>query len=83
MRPTISTASADSTRVNALSAMVDVHDNTAVDVDFHEVASRFSVGAAAGELAGTSSPLRERGGLKQIWDGFLDDLLGPGKADRS
>lgn len=79
IRPMIVTASADS---NA-SAMSDVHDNSAVEIDFHGLADRLSSATAAFQRSVT----RHRGNevetgqstLKQLWNGLLDDMLGARK----
>lgn len=72
MRPEIITVSADSTHISAPSAMSEVSDNTAID--FQGMAEKVSAAAArfkAGSIDETA------GMAKQVWSGFLDDLLGP------
>ena len=72
MRPEIITVSADSTHISAPSAMSEVSDNTAID--FQGMAEKVSAVAArfkAGSIDETA------GMAKQVWSGFLDDLLGP------
>lgn len=72
MRPEIVTASADSTFISSPSHLADVHDNTAVDIQ----AMAQHVASAAKNLGGTSVA-ETSGTLREFWDGFLDDLLGP------
>ena len=70
MKAEISLASADSTHVLSPSAFADVHDNG--NVDFH--------GLAHGEAADSGEAADAEGGtIKQLWNGFLDDVLGPRK----
>ena len=71
--PTVVTAAADSTHISTPSIMNDVHDNTAVAVDFHALAER---------MQGTMGKVKERaresqGTMKQLWEGVVDDVLGP------
>ena len=75
MRPEIITAAADSTHISAPRAFSEVHDNSAVDIA--EMAER-----VASVTKIRSSPSQgEQGTLKQVWNGFLDDLFGgPQKA---
>lgn len=72
MRPEIITVSADSTHISAPSAMAEVSDNASID--FQGMAEKVSAAAAkfkAGSIDETASM------AKQVWNGFLDDLLGP------
>jgi hypothetical protein len=72
MRAEIITVSADSTHISAPSSMSEVSDNTAID--FQGMAEKVSAAAArfkAGSIDETA------GMAKQVWSGFLDDLLGP------
>lgn len=70
MRPEIVTASAESTFFSSPSHLSDVHDNAAVDIQ----AMAQQVASAAKNLG----PSAETGGaVKELWNGFLDDLLGP------
>jgi len=73
MRPTISTASADSTHISAPSAMHEVHDNSAMDIDYHGMAERIS--KAARKVSNT--PIQEQPGMiKEVWTGLMDDMFG-------
>ena len=73
MRPQVVTAAGEATYVSAPSAMSDVHDNTAVGVDY---------GALAEKMEQTASVVSQRteaakGTVRQLWSGMLDDVLGP------
>jgi len=72
MRPEIVTASADSTHISAPSAMHEVHDNSAMDIDFHGMAER-----TAATVKKMESQVEEQAGVvKQLWNGLLDDVFG-------
>lgn len=74
MRPEISTVAADSTHISAPSAMSDVHDNASVEIDFTSIVDK--VQAAAKRVTGTV-PAEEQGVVREVWDGFLEDIFGP------
>ncbi|KAF2759631.1 hypothetical protein EJ05DRAFT_509360 [Pseudovirgaria hyperparasitica] len=71
MRGTIVTASADSTHISTPSAMADVHDNNSIDIG--EMAQK--VAAAAQKVK--EATVDETPVVRKVWNGFLDDLLGP------
>lgn len=68
-RVEIVTAAADSTIVAAPSPMTEVHDNESVSVDFHKVAD--------GLKAPVPSAPQAAGFMKQLWNGLMDDVMGP------
>lgn len=70
MRPVISTVSADTTYFHAPSALSDVTDNSAID--FQGLTN--AVNSAASRLRPSSET---ESTLKKVWNGFLDDVLGP------
>ncbi|MCJ1476697.1 hypothetical protein MMC13_005365 [Lambiella insularis] len=74
IRPTIETASADSTGV--VSAMSEVTDNHAMDIDVYDLTKQ--VGKAATGFVGENvESARKTGGMvREVWNGFVDDLLG-------
>ena len=81
IRPEISTVSADSTHIASPSAMSEVTDNHAIDLDPYDLTSK--VTAAAAKMAGMPvEKLKAPGTVQEIWDGFLDDLLGSKKLAR-
>ncbi|KAI9850088.1 MAG: hypothetical protein M1838_006100 [Thelocarpon superellum] len=93
MRPQISTAALESTHVHAPSAMSEVTDNAAMKIDPYELTKTVN-GAAAealsklqGKGAATLRAIKdgdeEPSVFKEIWDGFLDDLLGTRAKARS
>ncbi|KAI9822235.1 MAG: hypothetical protein M1832_003058 [Thelocarpon impressellum] len=70
------------------SAMSDVTDNSAMNLDPYELTHTVSEAAveAAGRIGaqGTEAALRkEQGTLREVWSGFLDDLLGGPAKPRS
>lgn len=66
MLPEISLASADSTHISTPTAFADVIDNNTID--FHGVTDTLGkVGEVVEE---------EASGIKRVWTGFLDDILG-------
>ncbi len=79
MRPTITTASADSTHIGAPSALSEVLDNAAIDYDLHHMSD--SVSSAARKIQAAIAPSESpQGIIRQVWNDFLDDVLGPAKA---
>ena len=78
MRPEISTASADGTHIASPSAMSEVTDNHAAELDPYDLAMQ--VGRAANKVVSEKvEVLREGSVVKELWSGFLDDLLGGSK----
>jgi len=76
MRPEISLVAADGTHLATPSALREVHDNNAVDIDFSSMADRV---AAAGRKAAAAVGAEQQGLVRQVWEGFVEDLFG-GKA---
>lgn len=71
MEPQIYTVAADGTHISAPAAMSDIHDNAAMNIDFEGLANQATktvTGKSVEEQVGT---------VKQVWNGFLDDLFGP------
>lgn len=73
MRPTISTASLDSTHISAPSALAEVHDNSAMNLDFHDMADKVT---STVKKVADAEPAQKVGIAKEIWTGFLDDVFG-------
>lgn len=73
MRPTISTASLDSTHISAPSAFAEVHDNSAMKIDFHDMADKVT---STVKKVADAEPAEKTGVLKELWNGFLDDVFG-------
>ena len=81
-RPEISTVSADGTHIDSPSAMSDVTDNHAIELDPYDLTSK--VTAAAKKMASFPiDQLREPGMIERLWSGLLDDLLGSRKPARA
>ncbi|MCJ1290465.1 hypothetical protein MMC34_002003 [Xylographa carneopallida] len=74
IRPTIETASADGT--NLVSAMSEVTDNHSVEIDMFDLTKQ--VGKAAKGMMDTNvENVKKSGGMmREVWNGFVDDLLG-------
>ena len=82
IRPEISTASADSTHIDSPSAMTEVTDNHAIDLDPYDLTAKVNAAAKKmGELP--AEKLKEAGVIKELWMGLLDDLLGSRKVGRA
>ena len=81
IRPEISTVSADSTHIASPSAMSEVTDNHAIELDPYDLTAKVTAAAKKmGELP--ADKLREAGVVKELWMGLLDDLMG-GKVGRA
>ncbi|KAJ5231597.1 uncharacterized protein N7469_006185 [Penicillium citrinum] len=81
MKPQIYTVAGSGADV-AASAMSEVVDNHAVDIDpfsLTEAVSRSRVGEEI-QRRQNGSASRESGVVKELWSGFLDDVLGPKQA---
>lgn len=77
IRPEIATTSANGTHIESPSAMSDVTDNPGhADLDPFDLTNR--VTTAASKATGVPiERLQEPGVVKKLWDGLLDDILGP------
>lgn len=81
VRPEISTVSADGTHIDCPSAMSEVTDNHAIELDPYDLTNKVKAAAAATTKM-TSMPvqkLKEPGVLPELWASLLDDLLGSKK----
>lgn len=75
IRPQISLVSANSTHIESPSAMSEVTDNHAVELDPFDLPDK--VAAAASKIAEVPMQrIREAGTLRQLWTGLMDDLFG-------
>jgi len=78
-RPEISTVSADGTHIDSPSAMSEVTDNHALEMDVYDLTKKVS-NAAAMKVTGMSvGELKEPSVAKQFFGGLLDDIFGPKK----
>lgn len=77
-RPEISTASADGTHIDSPSAMSEVTDNHAIELDPYDLASKVTA-AAANTAVMPERKLEEPGMIQNLWASILDDLLGSKK----
>ncbi|KAF2840843.1 hypothetical protein M501DRAFT_990792 [Patellaria atrata CBS 101060] len=80
MRPTISTTSSPSTHFSAPSAMHEVHDNGAAEIDFQGLAERITqrlVGETGVGGVGTGEgEVGEASVVRRVWNDMLDDVFG-------
>lgn len=78
VRPEISTVSADGTHIDCPSAMSEVTDNHAIELNPYDLTNK--VKAAASTMAIRQiEKVKEPGLLAEIWNSLLDDLLGSKK----
>lgn len=82
MRPEISVVSSADTHIAGPSAMSEVVDNHAMDIDPFDLTSK--VHAAASKIVGVPvEKMNEPGMLSELWNGFLDDLTGAKKVGKA
>lgn len=83
MKPQIYTVAGEGARI-AASPMSEVVDNVAVDIDpfsLTEAVGRSRIGEELSRSKnGNNNASREPGVFKELWSGFLDDVLGPKEA---
>ena len=72
MKAEISTMSGNS----SFSPMADVHDNSAMPIDFHALADKIS--AAADSTLKQAVPVVEEqaGVMRTLWNGIVEDVMG-------
>ena len=71
MRPEISTATLERGHI---ATMTEVHDNNAVDIDFHGMAEKVLSATGASQKASNSDGNAESGIVSTIWKGFIEDV---------
>ncbi len=81
MKPQVYTVSGDGAEISA-SPMSEVVDNDSVDID------PFSLTEAVGKSRYAAEVKRQQNGdntgvVSELWNGFLDDLLGPKQQQNS
>ena len=76
IRPEISTASADGT--HNVSAMSEVTDNHAMELDPYDLTTKVNMSAAKMYKSLPEQP-KAHGMIQTFWNGLLDDLLGAKK----
>lgn len=76
MRPQVYTVSGDGVNISA-SPMSEVVDNDAMEIDPFSLTEAVGKSRYAAEMKRQQS---EPGVMKEVWSGFLDDLLGPKQA---
>ena len=78
IRPEISIVSGDGTQLDMPSAISEVTDNHAAELDPYDLTSKVAAAASKAPGQATKKP-EEPGSVKAIWNGFLDDLFGERK----
>lgn len=82
MRPEISVMAGEDTHIAGPSAMSEVVDNHAMEIDPYNLTSK--VHAAASKMIGFPvDNMKEPGMLRELWNGFLDDLTGATKVGKA
>lgn len=79
VRPEISTVSADGTHIDCPSAMSEVTDNHAIELDPYDLTKKVKAAAATTMENIRLEKLKEPGVLAELWNSLLDDLLGSKK----
>jgi hypothetical protein len=82
IRPEITTVCADGTHIDTPSAMSEVTDNHAADLDPYDLASKVTAAAAKPSDVATKK-VEEPGSAKALWNGLLDDLFGEKKVSKT
>lgn len=79
VRPEILTVSADGTHIDCPSAMSEVTDNHAIELDPYDLTNKVKAAAATTMENIRLEKLKEPGVLAELWNSLLDDLLGSKK----
>lgn len=82
IRPEISLVSASSTHIESPSAMSEVTDNHAVDVDPYDLTNKVTA-AATKTAEDAMNRRREEGTVRELWNGLLDDLFGSRRVSKA
>ncbi|KAL8720355.1 MAG: hypothetical protein Q9225_002783 [Loekoesia sp. 1 TL-2023] len=83
VRPEISTVSANSTHIESPSAMSEVTDNDAIDLDPYDLTNKVMAAATKTAKDTTGQISREAGTVRQLWSGLLDDIFGSRRVSRA
>ena len=78
IRPEISTVSGDGTHLDVPSAMSEVTDNHAAELDPYDLTSKVAVAASK-----ATTKVEEPGWVKTLWTGLLDDIFGKRKSSKA
>ena len=82
VRPQISTVSANSTHIESPSAMSEVTDNHAIELDPYDLTNK--VTAAAAKIAEMPlSSVKRVGVMRELWTELCDALLGPKRVSKA
>ena len=80
IRPEISTVSANGTHIDNPSAMSDVVDNHAADIDHFDLTKHVTTAASKMANAGTGQMEKRGSAVRSLWAGLMDDIFGESKA---
>ena len=80
IRPEISTVSANGTHIDNPSAMSDVVDNHSAEIDHFDLTKHVANAASKMAGAGAEQIERNRGAMRNLWEGLMDDVFGERKA---
>ena len=79
IRPEISTVSANGTHIDNPSAMSDVVDNHAADIDHFDLTKHVANAASKVADAGAEQIENKGGSMRSLWEGLMDDIFGERK----
>lgn len=82
IRPQISTISANSTHIESPSAISEVTDNHAIDLDPYDLTNKVTA-AASRTAEDAMDTIKEAGTVRRLWSGLLDDLFGSKRLSRT
>ncbi len=79
IRPEITTTSANGTHIESPSAMSDVTDGGHTDLNPFDLTNTVTTAAskASKAMVVPIERMQEPGVVKELWNGLLDDILGP------
>lgn len=83
IRPVISTVSANGTHIDTPSAMSDVVDNHAADIDHFELTKHVTNAASKVADVGTQQIENYGGSIRSLWEGLMDDVFGERKVSHA
>ena len=78
-RPEILTVSANGTHIDNPSAMSDVVDNHAAEIDHFDLTKHVTNAASKVVIASAKHIDRQGGAMRSLWAGLLDDVFGEKK----
>lgn len=82
IRPEISLVSANSTHIESPSAMSEVTDNQAIDLDPYDLTNKVTA-AATKTVEDAIGKIKDVGTVRELWGGLLDDLFGSKRGSKA